>query len=167
METIKIPSRYSFREDTLENWNENNPILARGEPSIVRNPNNEGEWLKIGDGETDWRNLPYKTGIADVERIIRNVLSQTNKITTINVLANKWVYIEEDVYSQVINIEGTTNKSLINISLTLEQHIIFRRKDITFFVGNNNGIITVYCIGQKPTNDYTLQVKITEVAIDE
>lgn len=62
MEKVYLKSRYSFREDTLENWVENNPILEKGEPSIVQNPTNEVEWLKIGDGATAWNDLPYRKG---------------------------------------------------------------------------------------------------------
>jgi hypothetical protein len=41
----------AYREDTLANWQEKNPVLERGEPSIVQD-GEDGEWLKIGDGET-------------------------------------------------------------------------------------------------------------------
>jgi hypothetical protein len=58
---IYIDARYGFREDTLENWETINPVLERGEPSIVRD-GKDGEWLKIGDGVTAWNDLPYKKG---------------------------------------------------------------------------------------------------------
>ena len=31
---------------------------------------------------------------------------------------------------------------------------------------NDDGVVSVYCIGQVPTNDYTLQVTVMEVAVD-
>ena len=52
---------FGYREDTLENWEANNPVLEKGEPSIVRD-GADGEWLKIGDGVTSWNNLPWKKG---------------------------------------------------------------------------------------------------------
>ena len=58
---IYANARFGFREDTLENWSENNPILEKGEPAVVRDGVN-GEWLKIGDGETDFNRLPWKKG---------------------------------------------------------------------------------------------------------
>ncbi len=61
-EAIHLDARYAFREDSLANWRANNPILESGEPSIVENPENEWEWLKIGDGITPWNNLPYRVG---------------------------------------------------------------------------------------------------------
>lgn len=59
---IRLNGRYGFREDTLENWRAENPVLEKGEPSIVRDPAEPSEWLKIGDGITPWNDLSYKTG---------------------------------------------------------------------------------------------------------
>ena len=62
MNKIYVRAGYGFREDTLENWIMENPVLEKGEPSIVRNPEKDGEWLKIGDGVTAWNDLPWKKG---------------------------------------------------------------------------------------------------------
>lgn len=59
---IYVNARYGFREDTIENWQVENPVLEKGEPSIVRDPEEPSEWLKIGDGETPWNDLPYRKG---------------------------------------------------------------------------------------------------------
>lgn len=58
---IYANARFGFREDTLENWTKENPILEKGEPAVVRDGQN-GEWLKIGDGTTAFNNLPWKKG---------------------------------------------------------------------------------------------------------
>ena len=58
---IYANARFGLREDTLENWSKNNPILEKGEPAVVRDGVN-GEWLKIGDGITDFNRLPWKKG---------------------------------------------------------------------------------------------------------
>lgn len=58
---IYLNSRFALRSDTLDNWQSKNPVLEDGEPSVVSN-GSETEWLKIGDGLTDWNNLPYKLG---------------------------------------------------------------------------------------------------------
>jgi hypothetical protein len=62
MKKLYVKSRFGFREDTLENWTTKNPILEKGEPSIVSDPAKDGEWLKFGDGATPWNDLPYKMG---------------------------------------------------------------------------------------------------------
>lgn len=101
----------------------------------------------------------------DIEAAIKKAIAHTNKIASVTIYANRWVGTASP-YSQVVNISGVTKSSKIDLNPTLEQLNIFYSKDITFVAGNNNGIITVYCIGQKPTNDYTMQATITEVAIN-
>lgn len=97
-----------------------------------------------------------------IEQLIETVASQINKISTVTLLASEWQG-ETSPYYQNVTISGTTENSKINLNPTIEQLNIFYNKDITFVVGNNNGVITVYCIGQKPMNDYTIQASITEV----
>lgn len=58
---IYLNSHFGFREDLLENWERENPVLERGEISVVRDGTN-GNWLKIGDGTTKWQQLSYKKG---------------------------------------------------------------------------------------------------------
>lgn len=58
---IYLSGTFAYREDTLENWQNANPVLEKGEPAIVRD-GADGEWLKIGDGVTSWNDLPWKQG---------------------------------------------------------------------------------------------------------
>lgn len=98
----------------------------------------------------------------DIELAIKKALSLANRLTTVTLSAARWVGTSSP-YSQVVNIEGITKNSKVDLNCTLEQLNVFHDKDIAFVTENNNGIITVYCIGQKPTNDYTLQAIVTEV----
>lgn len=59
--TVYINSVISNREDTLAAWEQENPVLERGEAAIIRD-GDDGRWLKIGDGTTPFKNLPYKMG---------------------------------------------------------------------------------------------------------
>lgn len=59
---LYVAARFAFWEETIEWWEENNPVLEDGEPSFVRNPRVEGEWFKTGDGVTPWVDLPWKKG---------------------------------------------------------------------------------------------------------
>ena len=56
---IYIDGTIAYRQDTLENWQTKNPVLEAGEPAIVSDAA-DGNWLKIGDGQTPWNDLPYK-----------------------------------------------------------------------------------------------------------
>lgn len=81
---------------------------------------------------------------------------------TVTLYASEWVG-ETSPYRQVVSIPIATENSMVDLNPTIEQLNIFYNKDLTFVTENDNGIITVYCIGQKPTNDYTMQATITEV----
>ncbi len=54
-------ARFAFRSDTLDNWKKVNPILLPGEFSVVTD-GTEIEKVKIGDGKTPWRYLPWWKG---------------------------------------------------------------------------------------------------------
>lgn len=55
---IYLSSVFAYREDTLANWTKFNPLLERGEISFVRD-GVDGKFVKIGDGSTLWKALPY------------------------------------------------------------------------------------------------------------
>ena len=91
---------------------------------------------------------------------------QTRKIT-INLPASAWVEDGEDEYSQVVSIKDSTPYSQIDLQINKEQLAIFREKEVSFWVENDNGTISVGCLGQKPTMDYVVQATKMEVVIDE
>ncbi len=68
-------------------------------------------------------------------------------------------------YSQAVTIPGVTENSQVDLTPNVQQLAIFHEKDLTFVTENDDGEVTVYAIGQKPANDYTIQVTITEVAV--
>ena len=84
------------------------------------------------------------------------------RIGEVVLAANGWIG-DEPIYSQIVNIEGVTENSQVDLTPSVEQLAIFYEKDLTFVAENEGGVVTVYCIGQKPQNDYTMQVTITEV----
>lgn len=88
----------------------------------------------------------------------------TARIGTVSLPASKWVG-NANPYSQVVTIEGVTENSQVDLTPSVEQLVVFYEKDLTFVTENDGGIVTVYAIGQKPTNDYTIQVTITEVKV--
>lgn len=70
---------------------------------------------------------------------------------------------ENHLFSQVVTIYGVTSNTQVDLTPSVEQLAIFYEKDITFVTENEGGVVTVYAIGQKPQNDYTIQVTMTEV----
>ena len=84
------------------------------------------------------------------------------KLREITLLASAWKG-GESPYSQVVAVEGVSVNSKVDLQPSVEQLEIFHDKDLAFSTENNGGVVTVYAIGDKPTNDYTIQVTIIEV----
>lgn len=122
------------------------------------------EWLaslKGAKGDTPKKGVDYFTE-ADVQEILRRL--QNVRIGNVTLPASKWKG-EASLYSQVVSIAGVTANSQVDLTPSVEQLAIFHNKDLAFVTENEGGIVTVYAIGEKPENDYTIQVTITEVAV--
>ncbi len=86
------------------------------------------------------------------------------KIGTVELLASKWVG-NASPYSQVVTIEGITPNIQVDLTPSVEQLVAFHQKDLALVAENDDGVVTVYAIGDKPANDYTMQVTLTEVVV--
>lgn len=96
---------------------------------------------------------------------IKNPIGTNTKaprIGEITLFADAWTGTE-GFYSQVVGVDGVTENSQVDLTPSAEQLAIFYDKDLAFVAENDGGIVTVYAIGQKPQNDYIMQVTITEV----
>lgn len=92
-------------------------------------------------------------------------LNRSNaRIANVVLLAANWVG-NASPYSQVVTIDGVTENSQVDLTPSIEQLVIFYEKDLGFVTENEDGVVTVYAIGQKPENDYTMQVTIMEVDV--
>lgn len=98
------------------------------------------------------------------EKVVIEKSVNAPQIGEVTLLASAWVS-HDNLHSQVVNIKGTTENSQVDLTPSVEQLLIFYEKDLTFTTKNKNGVVTVYAIGQRPTNDYTIQVTITEVEV--
>lgn len=87
------------------------------------------------------------------------------RIANVTLLASGWIG-DKSPYAQVVNIPGITENSQVDLTPSVEQLTIFHQKDLAFVTENEDGVVTVYAIGDKPTNDYTMQVTITEVVYE-
>ena len=91
-------------------------------------------------------------------------LKLNSQISYVDLLSANWVG-DSSPYYQIVTIEGVTEYSQVDLTPSIEQLIVFYEKDLGFVTENDNGVVTVYAIGQKPENDYTIQVTITEVDV--
>ena len=114
-----------------------------------------------------WMDLEY---VMDAKKYIDRLSisggggSSPARLASVTLLASKWVG-SGSLYSQVVSIAGITKNSQVNLAPSVEQLSIFYDKDITFVTENDGGVVTVYVIGQKPQNDYTIQADIVEVIV--
>lgn len=71
-------------------------------------------------------------------------------------------------YGQIVNVNNAviTPYSKVDLQITSEQMVIFYEKDLAFVAENEEGVVTIYCIGNVPENDYTLQATVTEVTVN-
>lgn len=86
------------------------------------------------------------------------------KLVNIELPANAWKG-GESPYSQEVIVDGVSKSSKVDLQPSVEQLEIFHDKDIAFTTENDGGKVTVYAIGDKPTNDYTIQATIMEVVL--
>lgn len=105
---------------------------------------------------------------AYVDEVVQRIMEQLKLVrkATISLPASAWVEDAEGCH-QVVEVAGATAYSMVDLQPTAEQLAIFHEKDVSFVTENEGGVITVYCIGTKPLNDYIIQATVTEVDIDE
>jgi hypothetical protein len=84
------------------------------------------------------------------------------RITEISLPVNAWKG-GESPYSQVVDVDVITIRSQVNLQLSVEQTQKICNDGFALTAENNEGAVTVYAIGNKPTEDYTIQATVTEV----
>ena len=84
------------------------------------------------------------------------------QVSSVVLRASAWEG-SDGAYSQVVEVDGVTPYTKVDLQPSLEQIEIFHEKDIAFTTENNNGIVRVHVVGDKPQNDYTIQVTLKEV----
>lgn len=88
------------------------------------------------------------------------------KLAMISAPAANWKGAESP-FSQVVEVDGISINSMVDIRLSIEQieSLRFAGKDISFTMENEDGIVTLYAVGSKPDNDLEFQATISEVVM--
>lgn len=123
----------------------------------------ESEWL---ESLKPVRGVDYWTeeDVAAIKAYIDSS-SATARLTEVTIVASAWNEIDEGLFAQVVNIDGITQHSKVDLLPDVFQLAVFHNKDVTFVTENEDGVVTVYAIGEKPLMDYTMQAQITEVVV--
>lgn len=121
--------------------------------------------LKIGDGINDFSKLEYIS--------VDSFILPTHASITLN--KDKWQPAKDDDgneipnrYYQDVTVDNAviTPNSKVDLQISPDDLAVFHEKDITFTTVNDGGKVSVYVVGQVPTNNYTVKATVTEVIID-
>lgn len=126
---------------------------------IGENPPAEaGVWIKT-NGEVDVN--PYTSyAYVNIRGGADNWDAEEVKDSTGNVIGYR--------YGQVVNVNNAviTENSKVDLQINSEQMVVFYQKDLAFVTENDDGVVTVYCVGNIPENDYTVRAVVTEVLVN-
>jgi hypothetical protein len=86
------------------------------------------------------------------------------RVAEVELISANWVG-DTSPYYQIVNILGVTQYTQVDLTPSVEQLLVFHEKDLTFVTENEGGVVTVFAIGQKPENDYVIQVTMKEVSV--
>lgn len=84
------------------------------------------------------------------------------KLTEVVLPADGWKGAQ-NLYSQVVAVDGVSLNSMVNLQPSVEQLQEFHDLDLAFTTVNEDGVVTVYVVGEMPKADYTIQATVVEV----
>ena len=103
------------------------------------------------------------------ERILGLANQVAQSPANITLYADRWEQNADETmwYQEVVVANANiTPYSKVDLQLSAEQITIFYEKDLAFVTENDGGVVTVFCIGQKPENDYVIQATVSEVVVN-
>lgn len=86
------------------------------------------------------------------------------KLASVTMPAENWSG-DRNPWSQVVVCNGVDLNSKLDLQPSPEQIVALQDAEISLMATNDDGLVTVWAIGNKPAVDYTMDVLITEVAI--
>ena len=167
---VRVKGVYTL--DEFVSWIENNPITVVYEIATpIETPLSEEELAAyaalhtyrdsttVSNDAGAYMELEY---VMDAKKYIDSLLKASGWIANVSLPASAWKGAKSPWY-QVVQIHGVTENSQVDLTPDVSQLAIFHDKDLAFVAENEDGVVTVYAVGQKPTNDYVIQATIKEV----
>lgn len=102
---------------------------------------------------TDENNMAYirnKPSLSDVVKMKHAIISSSS-------------WIGEDPYTQSITLDAATPNSKIDVQPNADIMAAIIAENYRLSIKNDNGAVTIYAFGAKPSNDLNLQLTITEI----
>ena len=126
-------------------------------------------WVRGEAKEIEIEDLEYVIQDPSIEERLNALENANHKKTvgSVTLLSANWKGDENLYYQDNVDIEGITITpcSKINLQPSAEQLHIFYDKDLEFVTENEDGNVTIYALGDKPANDYIMQVTVEEVNV--
>lgn len=98
-----------------------------------------------------------------IDDLEKNGGGSATRTSEVELLAANWLDGKPGQYYQVVEIDGTTERSIIALAPDAAQVLVLNDKAFTIQFENEGGVITAFATGDKPTLNYVFQVHITEV----
>lgn len=143
-------------------------IVGNGTNSNARSNAHTLDWYGnawfLGDvkvGATGQDDTAAKT-LATTEYVDDVVSALKPKCATVTIPSANWTG-DVNPWSQVVTVNGVTSNSKVDPQPTALQIVALQDAEITLMLQNDAGVITAWAIGNKPTEDYAMDVLITEV----
>lgn len=90
------------------------------------------------------------------------VESSIPSTATVTLKATDWLG-ETSPYSQVVALGNVTSRTKVDLQPTVEQVDALYSQSVGFFTVNEGGVVRVNAVGNKPTENFVIQVTLTEV----
>lgn len=130
---------------------------------ILRDSKGVKHTLKVDEnGVLSLGSITEEVKAALVAAVIAALPTNNVRLADVELLADKWVG-DQSPYHQVVSVPTVTSNTQVDLTPSAEQLAVFHNKDLAFVTENDDGVVTVYAIGQKPANDYIIQATLTEV----
>lgn len=155
--------------------NPNYLIPAEGEIVIEIDKEHLLHKLKIGDGKSSYADLKY---LMAGDEIVTQVLSKSlPRIITITLNVDDWESVQYEsnpdltCYKQTLEIDGITSQTKLNLQPDANMLAEFQKLNLVFVAENEidgttkTNEITIYSIGDKPSDSYTMQATIVEADV--
>ena len=101
------------------------------------------------------------------------LLEVSNKVApspaSVTLYADKWIQVEnEKRWYQEVEVAGATitEYSKIDLQLSADQIMGFYASGLVLVAENDDGNVTVFCIGNVPKGDVTIHAKVSEVVVN-
>ena len=124
--------------------------------------------VKVGGTGQDDATAKFLATKEYVDTIVNQITGVSSlpgvRVAEVSLLSANWVG-DASPYSQVLELEGITEYSQVDLKPNIQQLAIFHDKDLAFVTENEDGVVTCYVLGDKPKDDYVMQVAITEVIV--